>query len=196
MWRGGDNLESALILSCSEKSIAFFTEVLNAASCNQIITLSTCGETRRLLLERDFDIVIINAPLPDESGERLARHVASKGVAQPILVVKSELYDEVSSVCENDGVLTVAKPMNKTIFWSVLKVAIAAQNRMKRFQTENSKLSKKIEDIRIIDRAKCLLISYLGLSEQEAHRHIEKQAMDMRLSRREVAEGILKTYEE
>lgn len=189
-------MESALILSCSEKSIAFFTESLNAASCSQIVTLPTCGEARRLLLERDFDIVIINAPLSDESGERLARHIASKGIAQPILVVKAEFYDAVSSVCESDGVLTVAKPMNKTIFWSVLKVAIAAQNRMRRLQSENSKLSQKIEDIRIVDRAKCLLISHLRLSEQEAHRHIEKQAMDMRLTRREVAEGILKVYED
>jgi len=50
-------------------------------------------------------------------------------------------------------------------------------------------------DIRIIDRAKCLLISYLNMSEQEAHRYIEKQAMDMRLTKRMIAEGIIKTYE-
>ena len=67
---------------------------------------------------------------------------------------------------------------------------------MRRLCDENSKLTQKIEDVRIIDRAKCLLISYLKVNEQEAHRYIEKQAMDMRITRREVAEGILKTYEE
>ena len=189
-------MESALIVSHTEKSIAFFTEMLRAASCNQIVTLPLCGDARRLLLERDFDVVIINAPLRDESGENLARHIASEGRSQVILAVKSEHFDEVSAATEDDGVFTSAKPINRTIFWSVLKLAKAGQKRLQRLRAENSKLTQKIEDIRIIDRAKCLLIAYLKISEQEAHRSIEKQAMDMRISRREVAEGILRTYEE
>ncbi len=188
-------MESALIISRTEKSTAFLTEMLYASFYDQIITLPSCGEARRLLLERDFDLVVINAPLQDESGESLARQIGMKGVGQVILIVKSEHYEEVSSVCENEGVLTVAKPINQTLFWSVLKVAKAAQNRLRRLHTENSKLTKKIEDIRIIDRAKCILIFYMKMSEQEAHRYIEKQAMDMRLTKRMVAEGILKTYE-
>lgn len=189
-------MESGLIISCTGKSIAFFTEMLSAASCNQIVALQSCGEARRLLIERDFDLVIINAPLRDESGESLSRYIASKGTSQVILVVKSEYYDSVSAIAENDGILTIAKPIHSDVFWSALKLAKAAQNRLKRLQVENSKLTQKIEDIRIVDRAKCILISNLKMSEQEAHRYIEKQAMDMRTSRRAVAEGILKTYVE
>ena len=58
-------MEKALIVSCTEKSTAFFTEMLNAASINQIVALKSCGEARRLVLERDFDLVIVNAPLRD-----------------------------------------------------------------------------------------------------------------------------------
>ena len=188
-------MESALIISYTEKSIAFFTEMLNTASYNQIVALPTCGEARRRLLSQDFDLVIINAPLRDESGENLARHIASKSVGQVILVVKSEYFDAVSSICEDDGVLTIAKPINRSVFWSFLKLAKASQNKLARMQKENSKLKQKIEDIRIVDRAKCILISFLNMSEKEAHRYIEKQAMDTRQSKREIAEGILKTYE-
>ena len=188
-------MESALIVSCVEKGTAFFAEMLNAASCNQIVTQGSCGEARRLLLTRDFDLVIINAPLRDESGEGLARHIASKGISQVILVVKSEYFDAVSSVCEDDGVLVVAKPVSRVVFWAALKLARASHNKLRGMQTENSKLKQKIEDIRIIDRAKCILISFLNMSEQEAHRYIEKQAMDTRQSKREIAEGLLRTYE-
>jgi len=188
-------MESALVVSYTEKSIAFFNEMLNAASCDHIVALQSCGEARRLLLERDFDLIIINAPLRDESGERLSRHIATKGIAQVILVVAGEYFDAVSAICENDGVLTIAKPINKAVLWSALKLAQAAHSRLARMQTENSKLKQKIEDIRIVDRAKCILISHLNMSEQEAHRYIEKQAMDMRLMKRVIAEGILKTYE-
>ncbi|NLM45965.1 MAG: ANTAR domain-containing protein [Firmicutes bacterium] len=188
-------MESALIVTLTQKSIEFFTEMLNAASFGQIATVQSCGEARRLLMERDFDLVIINAPLRDETGEDLARHVAAQGTSQVILVVKSEYYDEISANTEEDGVLTVAKPLNRSLFWATLKLAKAAGAKLKRMQAENSKLQQKIEDIRIIDRAKCLLISYLKLSEQEAHRFLEKQAMDLRITKRAVAEGILKMYE-
>jgi response regulator NasT len=188
-------MENALIVSCSEKSTVFFTEILSSASIDHIVTLQSCGEARRLLLERDFDLVVINAPLRDESGESLSRHIAAKGISQVILVVKSEYFEEVSALTEEDGVLTVAKPFNRTFFWSALKLAKAAGSRLKLMQAENSRLKQRIEDIRIIDRAKCILISYLSINEQEAHRYIEKQAMDMRTTRRAIAEAILRTYD-
>ena len=51
------------------------------------------------------------------------------------------------------------------------------------------------EDIRLIDRAKCILIEYLNMTEKQAHKYIEKQAMDLRTTRRAVAESLLRTYE-
>ncbi|MPN40452.1 hypothetical protein SDC9_187989 [bioreactor metagenome] len=62
-------------------------------------------------------------------------------------------------------------------------------------QKENRKLQTTIEEIRLIDRAKCALIQCLLMTEPQAHRYLEKQAMDLRLTKREVAENILKTYE-
>jgi len=188
-------MESALIVSSNEKAVELFTQLLNAASIDQIAALSTAAQARRLLLERDFDLVLINAPLRDETGESLARHIASKGLSQVILIVKSEHFEALSAVCEQDGVLTVAKPVNKTLFWSALTLAKSAQNRVKRVQAENAKLKQRIEDIRVVDRAKWILISHMNMSEQDAHRYIEKQAMDMRSTKRAIAEAILKTYE-
>lgn len=188
-------MESALIVSCTEKGTAFFTELLNGISVSHIVSTPSCAEARRILLERDFDLILVNAPLKDETGERFARNAASKGISQVILVVKAEYYDAVSSVCEDEGVLTISKPVNRELFWSALKLVKSAQSRLKKAQDENEKLKQKIEDIRIVNRAKCVLISYMNMDEKEAHRYIEKQAMDMRSTRRAIAEGILKTYE-
>ena len=58
------------------------------------------------------------------------------------------------------------------------------------FQT----LEEKIEEIRLVNRAKWLLIECLGMTEPEAHRYIEKQSMDQRISKREAAEAVIKTY--
>ena len=170
--------------------------MLAEASLRKITVSKTCGEARRTVLSRNFDLIIVNSPLTDESGERFACEIAADGVSQVILVVGSEHYDEVSAATEDAGVLTVAKPVNRAVFWASLKFAISVHSRMKHLRAENSKLSQKIEDIRIIDRAKCVLIACLGISEQESHRYIEKQAMDMRVTKRAIAKDILKTYED
>ena len=52
-----------------------------------------------------------------------------------------------------------------------------------------------MEEIRLVNRAKWLLIDELKMSEPDTHRYIEKQAMDLCVSKREVAEEIIKTYE-
>ncbi|MDR1869009.1 MAG: ANTAR domain-containing protein [Treponema sp.] len=187
-------MESALIVSCTDKSADFFSEVLNTISVNKITVLNSAEEARRHLMERDFDFIIVDAPLADESGEDFSRNIASKSLSQVILAVKNEHFNKVAAVCEEDGVLAISKPVNKEIFSLSLSLAKAANSRIKRIHAENAKLKQKIKDIRIIDRAKLLLISYLNLSEQEAHRFIEKQAMDLRTSKRMIAEGILKTY--
>lgn len=188
-------MENTLVVSHSKKSAASFADILKKAIfCDKIVTVPTGGEARRVLLERDFDLCIINAPLPDESGESLSRHAAAKGICQVLLAVKSEYYDEMSDLVEDFGVITIAKPINKNLFWNALKLAKAAHGKMMLLKAENTKLIRRIEDIRIVDRAKCILISYFSMSEPEAHKYIEKQAMDMRITRRAVAEGILKTY--
>lgn len=57
--------------------------------------------------------------------------------------------------------------------------------------------AKELEEQReIIARAKKLLMDYLGLSEPQAHRYIEKHAMDFRKKKIEIARGILKIYEQ
>lgn len=62
-------------------------------------------------------------------------------------------------------------------------------------KNQNQKLQNKIDEIRLINRAKCVLIQCLSMTEQQAHRYIEKQSMDLRQSRSTTAESILKTYE-
>jgi response regulator NasT len=187
-------MKSALIVSCVEKETAFFTELLSAASIHHIVSIKSVESAQKFILQEDFDLVIINSPLRDESGENFSRYIASKGISQVILLVNNASIDFVSA-CEDDGVFSISKPVDKAFFLSALSLVKSVQSRIKLIQKENTQLKQKIEDIRIIDRAKCLLISIMKMNEQEAHKYIEKQAMDIRSTRRIVAEGILKLYE-
>ena len=188
-------MESALIVSQSEKAPAFYTDILLQDRCGEICTQTSADAARRMLALRDFDLCVINSPLSDEFGDRLAQNVVENGMSQVILVVRSEVLDETAQRMEPYGVLTLPRPLTRAFFWNALKLAGAAAARLRTLRNENTRLNQRIEDIRLADRAKCVLMECQGMSEADAHRYIEKQAMNRRLSKRQVAEEILRSYD-
>lgn len=188
-------MDSVLVVSASEKGITFFTSFLQAHDYTQITTVRSGGAARRLLSQKDFALVVINAPLRDESGEELAVLAADTYLSGVVLIVKAEMADDVSAKVEDYGVFVLARPLSRQMFSLSLKMLAAARRKLLGLKNENVRLQRKIEDIRLVDRAKCLLIQYLNFTEPQAHRYIEKQAMDRRVTKRDVAEGILQEYE-
>jgi response regulator NasT len=160
-----------------------------------IATSTSCSEARRMILDNEYDLVVINAPLADESGEELASMITGQTLSGVIMVVRNEYMETMETIMGASGVLVVAKPIIKQLFFQTLGLARSMRRRLTLLQNENDKLQKKIEEIKRIDRAKWTLIQNLGMDEQQAHRYIEKQAMDLRKSRYDVASAILKTYQ-
>jgi|AGTN01.1.fsa_nt_gi Response regulator with putative antiterminator output domain len=187
---------SALIVSPPDKGVVPLAEILLQNNYSQIVTAGDCSAARRSLLERAFDLAVINAPLSDETGEALSLEIAEGGGVQVILLVRDALFDDVTGRVAESGVFTVSKPINKTVFWSALKLAASAHIRLLKLETEKNKLLKRIDELQLINRAKCLLIQYLGITEEQAHKYIERQAMDLRITRLAVAKNVLKTYQD
>lgn len=188
-------LDKTLIISGSEQALVLLSDLMKSYNGSQITSASSGSEARRLINRTDFDMVIISTPLPDEFGSDLAATIAEKTSAGVMLICKADVADEISEKVEVFGVCVLAKPLNKTLFFHSIKLLQATRSRMLSVMKEYNKLQTKIEETRLINRAKCILIQYLKLTEPQAHRYIEKQAMDQRLSKLEVAKNILKTYE-
>lgn len=193
--RGGDFMDSALIVSGSAKGIDLISQLLNINSKMEVTSAKSSGEARRLLNAAEYDVVVINTPLTDEFGDNLAVTITEISASGVILIVNNEMADDISAKIENYGVLIVSKPIIRQVFMQSLKLAMASKKRILILKSENISLQQKIEEIRIVTRAKCVLIQYLNMTETQAHRYIEKQAMDMRTTRQEIAQNILKTYE-
>lgn len=187
-------MDSVLVIAATDKGRELLSGLMKPYAGN-VTTLSGCGEARRKLIECDYDLIIINTPLPDEFGHELAVELTQKTDAAILLLVKSELADDVACRVEDYGILVVSRPIHREAFYQSIKIVQTARRRMLGLRQENIKLQKKIEEIRLVDRAKCALIQYLGLTESQAHKYIEKQAMDLRQTRGSIAAEILKTYE-
>lgn len=188
-------MERVLIVSSSESGQHFIAELLSPQEQSAATTAVSGSEARRLLADFDYDTVIINAPLSDEYGHELACFASRQSLAGVLMLVKNERADDVAARVEDYGVFVIPKPVSRPFFFQSLKLLRASRRHMMGLQKENLKLQTTIEEIRLVDRAKCALIQCLLMTEPQAHRYLEKQAMDLRLTKREVAENILKTYE-
>lgn len=183
-----------LVVSSGDKIRDYFSGLLPADEYELVSHAHNAGEARRLLLSQCADIVIINAPLSDEFGTQLALDLSDSPMGI-MLVVKSEHFERIAHLVEDAGVLTVARPNSRQSFYGALKLLIAVSAKLAKMERKNRTLQEKMADIRTVNRAKWLLIENLKMSESDAHYYIEKQAMDTRLSRREVAQGIIRTYD-
>lgn len=97
---------------------------------------------------------------------------------------------------ETFGIYTLSKPIAKSIFFTCLKLIETAHFNSLKLENEKKILQNSLEEQKLLARAKFVLIQYLAMSEEMAHKYIEKQAMDMRTTKLEVAKNILKTYED
>ena len=90
--------------------------------------------------------------------------------------------------------LILSKPTPSALLLQSLTLLCGTRERLRRMEQKTVSMEDRMEEIRIVNRAKWVLIDQLRMTEQEAHRYIEKQAMDRCVTRRAVAESILATY--
>lgn len=186
---------SILAVSKDERLKEHLSAILPTAQYT-LHTAANCGGARRALMRTDFDILIINTPLSDEFGVELALDRVQKSSGGVILLVSADRYADIAAKVEGYGVLPVEKPVSRTLLFTVLKLCAATRARMRALEKKTESLAAKMDEIRVVNRAKWALIQVLGMNEEQAHRYIEKQAMDLRLTKREVAENIIRTYED
>ena len=189
----GEWMDKILVVSSLSRGTEVLTSYLEGDAYSLQYAASG-GEARRRLLEESFSLVIILAPLKDESGISLAEDAAG-GTAGILLAVKAGEQEELAHRLTGHGIFVYSFSMGKRMFEYAAQLLLAVHRRLEASLPQKEKMERRVEDILIVNRANCLLIQYLHLSEEEAHRLIEKQAMDKRKTKREVAEEILRHYE-
>lgn len=186
---------SILLVSASDKINASLTELLPQTYYGQMLTVSSVAAAKRTMLEKTFDFVIVNAPLPDDLGVNFAIDSCNNQSTVVLLLVKAELHEEIHSKVVDFGVFTLPRPTSASMISAAFRWMKASRERLRCLQQRATTLEEKMEEIRIMNRAKWLLIGNLSMTEEDAHHYIEKQAMDKGMTRRKVAEGIIKSYQ-
>ena len=189
-----ERVYSVLIVSAAESFNDALSALLPNSKYSPTHFVSNISAAKRALAERAFDFVIINSPLPDDIGTRFAIDTGSSKETVVLLMVRAELQEEIYDKVAEHGVFVLPKPTSKPTMAIALSWLSSAREKLRKTEKKTLSIEEKMEEIRIVNRAKWLLISELKMDEQGAHRYIEKQAMDRCISKKVIAEEIIKTY--
>lgn len=189
-----ERVYSVLVISAKENFNASLQSLLPESKYAPVQMVSSVSLAKRVLLERSFDFVFINTPLPDDFGTRFAIEISGNKGTVILLLVRNEVYEEVCDKVTEYGILTLPKPASKQMVAHTLNFMASIRERLRKLENKSLSMEEKMKEIRLINRAKWVLIDELKMSEADAHRYIEKQAMDRCVSRREIAEEIISTY--
>ena len=189
-----EHIYSVLIVSASQSFTDNVLAFLPENTYSPVFYAHSVSEAQRRIADRFVDLIIINTPLPDDYGVKLAVDVSGDTPSVVLLFVKSDNYEDVYDKVYDFGVYTVRKPLPSQSVSQALDFVKATRERLRKMQKKTISLEDKMMEIKIVNRAKWALIGSLNMSEEDAHRYIEKQAMDRCVSKRQVAEDILNTY--
>ena len=144
-----------------------------------------------LVMELRPDLVVLDVKMPKMDGISAAEQIAGQRIAPVIMLTAFSQRDLVERASQAGAMAYVVKPFGKADLIPAIEVARARFAEIQAVEAEVSDLTERLESRKAVDRAKSLLQSGLGLTEPEAFRWIQKTAMDLRKSMREVAEGVI-----
>ena len=181
----------AMIVSAGAAANEYLAARLAELGYRRPVIVPSGTEARRRMLAESFELILVNAPLPDEFGHELCADAAGQTDAGVMLLAKAAAVEQLLAPLNGEGVLVVPKPFSAALFLQAVHMAAASNHRLARLRAENDRIQQKLTELRLTGRAKCLLIQYKGMSEAEAHRYLEKTAMDTRQNRGKVAQEVI-----
>ncbi len=184
------DLHTVLVVTKDTKISSLINAMLIAPLFETQI-VSDFNEARRLCGERNFNIVIVD--FAEGEGTDFAIDI-SDSLSTILLLTPTQFFEQISYKVEGYGILTITSPFDQFYFYNMIKVAIAVQYKVQVLSSQTTKLKVKMEEIRVVNRAKMLLMQNLNMSETDAHHYLEKEAMDRCIKRTAVAEQIIATY--
>jgi response regulator NasT len=144
-----------------------------------------------LALEHRPDLVILDVQMPRLDGISAAEQIVGQRIAPVVILTAFSQRDLVERARDAGAMAYLVKPFDQTDLVPAIEMAVSRFAELRQVEAEVEDLTERLETRKAVDRAKGILQQSLGLSEPESFRWIQKTAMDLRLSMREVANGVL-----
>ncbi|MGN0613299.1 MAG: ANTAR domain-containing response regulator [Porcipelethomonas sp.] len=185
-------MENIIVVSGNRKAAEVLVPFFKESFQSNVMHFDTAYQTRKLV-ESDFscDLVLIDMPLPDEAGLKLAEYITNQTAACCILLAKAEYVEKISDTAEQNGIIVMSKPFSKNALYQAVKISEIAIKRFYKLYEETVRLEKKIDEIKIVDKAKFMLMQYRNITEEQAHEYLQQYAMNKHMKKSVAAYEII-----
>lgn len=158
----------------------------------EVVGQAADGE-QALAMARDLepDLVVMDVKMPKMDGITAAEHIAEERIAPVVMLTAFSQRDLIERARQAGAMAYVVKPFDASDVVPAIEIALARFEEIQAVEEEVADLQERLESRKVVEQAKGLLMEGLGLSEPEAFRFIQKTAMDLRKSMREVAQGVI-----
>jgi response regulator NasT len=148
---------------------------------------------RAVALAEDLrpDLVVMDVKMPKLDGISAASKIAEQRIAPVVILTAFSQRDLVERARDAGAMAYLVKPFDKSDLVPAIEMARSRFAELRQLESEVADLSERLETRKVVDRAKGVLQEALGISEPDAFRWIQKTAMDLRLSMRDVADGVV-----
>ncbi len=167
------------------------TELLEEHGYQVVGQASDGEEAVALATELEPDLVVMDVKMPKMDGITAADKIAEDRICAVVMLTAFSQRDLIERAKEAGAMAYVVKPFDASDVVPAIEIALARFAEIRAVEDEISDLEERLESRKVVDQAKGILQSSLGLTEPEAFRWIQKTAMDLRKPMREVAQGVI-----
>ncbi len=137
------------------------------------------------------DLVVLDVKMPKLDGISAAQRIATQRIAPVVILTAFSQRDLIERARDAGAMAYLVKPFNKGDLVPAIEMALSRFEEIQILESQVADLAERLQTRKLVDRAKSVLQQQLQVSEPDAFRWIQKTAMDLRLSMRQVAEGVL-----
>jgi len=166
-------------------------EMLAEAGYEVVAQASNGEEAVERAREHRPDLVIMDVKMPRLDGIAAASQIAAERIAPVVMLTAFSQRDLVERARDAGAMAYLVKPFTITDLVPAIEMAASRFAEIAALEREVDDLSERLAARKAIDRAKAHLQESLGLSEPAAFGWIQRTAMDLRMSMRQVADRVL-----
>ena len=169
-------------------------KIKNVLQQNGYSVADVCASSNEMLRRVRMnppDILLINFDMPDMTGLEAARIVGDENLCSIILLVDSDQREFCNGRVEDHDITMFVKPLNRIALLSAIDTVMQSRRRIRKMSDELFTLKRGMEERKLVERAKGILMKRKSISEAEAYRRIQKMSMDSRVSMKDIAQKII-----
>ncbi|HWU38255.1 MAG TPA: ANTAR domain-containing protein [Candidatus Acidoferrum sp.] len=183
-------IHSIMLVHPDDTNRPTIMQSLNTNGLRNVVEAADPDEAMRLAVTTEPDIALISTALEGDAIQLVGRLASEHGIPSVLLAQgNDELL--ISQAAASGAMGLLVSPLNTGSLQAVLEMAVIRFRDIRSLRREGDALRRALEDRKVIDRAKGLLMEMEGLSEQEAYARIRQKSMDTQRHMAEIARAII-----